>query len=1225
MLARRDNSVTTTLAEIFNITQYKLSRFAALCILLLLNFTQTLLAGPNTFQVGSDTIHNTFTFPTFDTFALAPDFAETPAVFILGNIAGNNSCEVRLQNIDTDSFDAVCAEDSSWDGEHVDVPIQFAAITEGVKTIPTNNGGSVTFEVGCVDTNAVQHNCASGCDAESYEAITFTAGFTNPPVVIANIQTVANATLGAPPSNPIQPMLSVAIDNIAAGGFDLALDLNKENNVGSLNDEKICWLAVEETSRCDLAGTDDTLNFSSIGGPASVAFEAIITPDNIDGWDNGCNNTEEATFTPGCFTSTPVAIATKRGRQEAEGWLRYCTLNTGELRLTIDEQRVAGQNRQHVDETASVIAFGSSFTTPVTLARFSSKQSGPRHAVFKWATESESFNIGFNIWAEVDGEWVQVNRKMIVSDTDGLATGKSYKKKVKLGKRVLENATAYGLSSYDNSGYEEFYGPFSLSLTYGEESKFKPIDWADVRAKTNARMIQSGYVKLNGRWKRSNAARAKYVNKHEYQLNREVVDLTATESGVHRISYEDMIAAGSTWNNIPVDQLAITRKGEAVPRLIVSDNGVFDKGDQIVFYASPLPANDALYTTDNIYRLQRNKRKAVHASRFVTEWNEGAVTSSNYLASYSIGDNKIYVPTSTNGDPWVDQKIFSYGGAATASYQLQIDKPVLDKPGRLSVTLVGGIDFPSVATENPDHHVVLKVNGTQVADTRFDGFGDTTIDVTLAPDMLVQGENSIQVILPGDNGQLADIVYVDSLSLHAFHNSALNGSNLIVPAQASINQYQIETQVSSSGVFVFAHQLNGNFGLIESATSDGQYLRFSGPPNLVAQETRYSIISEDAFLSPTSLSLLRPIDLTKDLNADYLIVAHPFFINQDLERFAQAKREQGLEPAVVSWLDIVDTYGFGLPTPSALRNFLKAADKKSNSYEYVLIVGGHSYDYNDHLQLGNVNFIPTMYQTVSKNFVYAPSDALLVDINDNGLPNKSIGRWPVRSEQDLRNIVNKTLRWQTDGHLYQDNMLLLADVSDTARGQNFSAQLRDVVSAANIDLSSPQVTEIYLDNYLANDTDTPIEDARADLFSQFESTSPGAGVTIFNGHSSSSRWTFRNLFSTQDVSLLENSDSPTFVLPLACYTTLYESPSVDTLAHQLLFESESGAVALSGASYLSEYRENAAFAKRLLKKIKRPGFSVGQAIKTEKSKMMPWNDTVTNWSLLGDPSLSFSN
>jgi len=1178
-------------------------------------------AAPNTFQVGTDTIHSTFTFATYDEFALAPPFEETPAVFILGNVAGNNSCEVRMQNIGLTSFEAVCAEDSSWDGEHVDVPIQFAAITEGVKTIPTNNGGQVTFEVGCVETTRVQHNCTVGCAAESYEPIVFSAGFTNPPVVIANIQTTNNATLGAPPSNPVEPMLSTAVDNITNAGFNLALDLNKEDNVGRIRPEKICWLAVEETSQCDIGGTDNTLNFSSIGGPASVAFESIITPENIDGWDNGCNNTEEATFTPGCFTSTPVAIATKRSRNEAEGWLRYCTLNSGELRITIDEQRVAGQNREHVDETASVIAFGSSFTTPVTLSRFSSEQQGVRRLSFEWETESESFNIGFHLWAEIDGEWVQLNRRLIESDTNGLAGARAYRKRLRLKKQDLENATAVGLSSIDSSGYEEFFGPFELGQEYGQAASFEPINWSSIREEYSQNMREAGFVFAQGRWLKSTNKRVRRTQRLQYQLGREVVSMSVAGSGIQRVTFSEVQQSGAEFAGVSLDELAVTYKGEPVARLIASDDTVFNEGDELIFYARELAKADQIYTTESVYRIQRDSAKVLEANiQDVTPANLDNVNSA-YLKQYSQGENKLYVATSTSGDPWLDRKITAIGRASQTSYSFEVAQPILEQEAYLAVSLVGGIDFPSVAAQNPDHHVLVKVNGLVVADVRFDGFKDHQIDAVIPASVVVVGQNSVEVELPGDTGQVADILYVDRVSVSVPHRSELVGSQLIV--QAKLAGQVLRVEGAGSAAQLFAYQSNGNFAQLVGAKVEDDALTFNSLDGVSEAETFYTVMTPEGFSKPSSITLERPSSLVKKLKADYLIVAHPAFINDDLERFADAKRDAGFHTKIISWLDIVETYGYGMPTPQAMRDFLKSADQ-SGGFSHLLVVGGHSYDYNDYLGMGNVNFIPTMYQTVSKHFVYAPTDALLVDLDSDGLPDKAIGRWPVRTTQDLSNIVNKTLRWQADSESYLANTLLIADVTDSARGQNFADQLNDVAAAGRVDLGATNVSQIYLDRYLEQATSNPFEEAKSDLLDHFAAGAPGVGMTIYNGHSSSSRWTFRNLLNAGDIADFDNASAPTFVLPLACYTTLYESPTVDTLAHQLLFENEGGAVALTGAAYLSEYRENAAFAKRLLRGVGKRGRTIGQAILKQKNAMKPWNDMVTNWSYLGDPSLSFS-
>ena len=121
-------------------------------------FPLTSVAGLNQFEVGSGTIHSTLTNPSYDEFAFTSPFASPPAVFSLTSTRGGNSCIIRMQNIDTDGFEALCAEDSFYDGIHLDVPLQYIALREGVQTIPSNAGSAndVTFEVGCVDTTAGQ-------------------------------------------------------------------------------------------------------------------------------------------------------------------------------------------------------------------------------------------------------------------------------------------------------------------------------------------------------------------------------------------------------------------------------------------------------------------------------------------------------------------------------------------------------------------------------------------------------------------------------------------------------------------------------------------------------------------------------------------------------------------------------------------------------------------------------------------------------------------------------------------------------------------------------------------------------------------------------------------------------------------------------------------------------------------------------------------------------------
>ncbi len=1191
------------------------------------------MAGPNVFEVGAGSIHDTFVNNTYDTFDFQTPFASTPAVFAIGNVAGSNSCEVRFQNISTTEFEAVCAEDSSWDGQHVAVPLQYMAIAEGVQTIPTNNGGSVTFEAGCIETNAVQHNCTTGCDTESYEPITFSAGFSGAPVVITNIQTSNNAQLGAAPVNPIQPMLSVAVDNIAAGGFDLALDLNKENNVGTLNDERVCWLAIEETSNCNLMGTDNTLDFSGVGGPSSVAFEALITDEDVDGWDNGCNAGEGASFTPGCFTSTPVAIATKRSRNEEEGWLRYCALNSGEFRFTIDEQRVSGQNRQHVDESASVIAFGSSFTTPVSLSLFQAQQRGQKSIEFQWQTESESFNVGFNLWGLVAGEWQQINTGLIAAKFGDFSESQHYQKKVVVAKELLKNIDAVGLSSIDNSGYEEFYGPFNIGERYGEQASFEAIAWSNIRSEYEQRMVNNGFTKLrNGRWVKATKKHLKRQQNRQYQFGKQraVVELVASEVGVHKVPAVSLLEQAPELLNAPINTIALTHRGQAVPRIIESQDELLSADDSLVFRVTELESNVALYTNDKVYRVYRDRQKTVNAG-VLSNLPDDEVLHQTGLQPQWQGENSEYFVASTSGDPWYDTMLLSTGSPASKQYVfnhtisasstnvLSIDSQINN--ALVSINVSGGIDLPGSVD---DHHLQVSLNGNHIADERFDGFSYVEREYSVPAEWLVDGANTVEVSVVGDTGKFADIVYIDSVGLSA-PKPLVNEPGLAFTFTGSDEQapfYKVDTSVDQ--VAVYAHQDNGNFTQLKTVALDNNALGFGGIDGGIDElhsnnTTHYTIVDPSAYLTLDHIQRVEPKNLVRKLDANYLIVAHPAFLGEELSQFADTKIANGHTVSIVSWLDIVNSYGYGVHEPTALRNYLKAASA-NNKIDYVLLVGGHSYDYNDYLSNGNVTFLPTQYEAVSRHFQYAPTDNHFADLNDDGLPDVALGRWPVRTTDDLKTIIAKTKAWEENQHKYSHRLMLVADATDQARGQRFATQIDTMTEQVGIDRSSVNVNEVYLDHYL--ERGQAVQEAKAELLSHYQPDSAGIGLTVFSGHASSSRWTYRNLLNAADVGQMHNSGKPTTVMPLACYTTYYETPSVNSMAHQLLFESDGGAVLIAGAAYLSEDRENSIFGVNMLKAMKGGKNTWGQAMKKVKSRMSPWNDAVTNWTILGDPSLS---
>lgn len=1180
-------------------------------------------ANPNTFEVREVRIPTQTGATGMITVTFDTPFAVTPLVFTLASTRGGNPCDSRVSNVTLTSFDVACVEASN-DGPHADMDIQYLAITPGVHAIPTSGGGTVTFEAGSIDTMTQQYGytCPPGdavtdCVVEGFDMVAPVTPFATTPAILGQVQTL-NSESAAPPGTNSEPFLTTAfrISEASPNLFGLALERSEDIDGAVTRDETIAWLAVERTRGCE------TLDLSAKGGPSAVNFQSIVTDaiddgepgdtdgfDAVDGWSDGCNANEGATFEMGCFTTAPVVLANKRSFNEGDGgWLRQCLISTNEVRLTVDEDQDSDGERNHADESSSILAFGPAFTTPVTMSKVTVSVTD-NLADFSWQTSTETFNIGFNVWGEFNGDWVQLNNRIIPSGARDKLTPSDYDQTIRFKSQHRGQITNFGVSSLDVNGKEEFYGPFVDGEVYGESAVPEPIDWQAVRAKYIKRMERRGFVYSQGRWVRP-AVKGGAGNGSEW------LNITAAQQGIHSLSFADVIASGLDWEGKELRDIALSFKGQPVARHIVSADKFFNAGDTIEFLALAPQGHDALYIDETVYQLKLDRRFRLEMPVLDHSADvDDAEVSEQRMALQEQGQQKFYSSVSP-GDPWMDTELFSYGAAATKSYSFSLSNQVTaDTAGTLSLKLVGGINFPGVA---PDHHLQVKVNNITVFDGIEDGIVDWQLNLLLAPGVLQAGENMVTLVLPGDTGYIADIMNIDTVELGVFEplEWSENGDALVFPTQDSIKLYQVSTQGVPTSAYAFDSAGNASrvVNLSDQSTTDQVALSALALQDEI-DGVHYWLGTSQQMLQASSLSRASSIDMLNQA-ADYLVVSHPSFIGEDLNRYVSYKQSTGLSTKLVDTSDIVEQFGFGMNTPDAIRNYLVAANN-ANKFKYLLLVGGHSYDYLNYLDQDSVSFIPTWYRPVDL-IQYGPTDTPFIELNDDGRPDRAIGRWPVRTLTDLQNIIRKTIEWDSNQMSSERSALLIAEQKS---GNMDYAQQLDTSVAATVNKWS-DVSRVYLDEVFAQDPAGTIGDARQSIV---ERINQGVGLTMFNGHGSPSSWTFQSLVSWQHLQQLENHGKPTIVMPLACYTTYYETPSVNSLAHQWLFYSNSdesqGAVAIHGAMVLGKYRENAKFADRLLKQQLKQGKTLGQGILAVKRSLSPWNEMVNNWALLGDPTL----
>ena len=272
-----------------------------------------------------------------------------------------------------------------------------------------------------------------------------------------------------------------------------------------------------------------------------------------------------------------------------------------------------------------------------------------------------------------------------------------------------------------------------------------------------------------------------------------------------------------------------------------------------------------------------------------------------------------------------------------------------------------------------------------------------------------------------------------------------------------------------------------------------------------------------------------PVDLLGG-RADYLVVAHPDFLD-GVQPLVDLHESEGMSVKVVDVTDVYNAYSGGTVDPEAIRAYIRDA-VRTMGVRFVLLVGGDTYDYFNYLGSGSISFIPTLYARTGDLVSFAPVDSLFGDIDGDGVQDVAVGRLPVRTDEELANVVTKTLEYA--GKRYSKTAVFAADANDPNAPVAFTTSSEAFIGKLG---AGWDVTRAYVEGM-------GVSTARARLMDAIDQ---GAALTDFIGHSGLTVWTFSGLFNSRDVAALTNAGRPTVVTQWGCWNTYHVEPSYDGL------------------------------------------------------------------------------
>lgn len=831
-------------------------------------------------------------------------------------------------------------------------------------------------------------------------------------------------------------------------------------------------------------------------------------------------------------------------------------------------------------------------TTPVTLSFFQASQAG-EVLVVDWTTSRETGNVGFNLYTETGNGRQRLNSELIPSK--GISSLKPLDYHFEL--TGFTGGTIY-IEDVDLFNRTRQHGPFELGKAYGKRADLAPVDWAGIgaghakqaearsaerKAATSARLKQAGSTTTTEAMSTS-AVTAQGVS------NGAVVNLLVEQDGLYRLTYQDLLNAGYDFNGVSASAIALTNRSLPVPIYVSSVKGVFGPTSFIEFYGK---AVDSLYTTTNVYTLHVDSSKAARVAVDTTKPNTRLAPAAYYMETVKVENDRYYSESSPSGDPWYDADMLVSKTAMTWNFTVDVKNYVAGAaPASLAVGLFGYTDF----AQAPDHHMVVGFNNTDLVEDVFDGSTNRPINVQLPAGLLKEGINTVNIRLPGDIGVDYDMIGLDQYSVtypRAFLAQAgrlkFEGSNPV---------YQVNG-LPETAVVVYRENANGlvRLGSVSVSGANGVYsAKFNGSTT----PATFLVSAASALLKPAFEPVAASADI-KSGGAQYLVISHPDFI-AGLAPLVQARQAQDLAVKVVNVEDVYTQFSGGVFDPQAIKDYIAFAAQNLGT-QYVLLVGGDTFDYFNRLGLGSMSFIPSLYAATDVLIQYAPADSLYTDLDNDGVQDIPIGRFPVRTTAELERMVKKTLEYGASPN--PGTSIFSADRSFGADSDAMAVQLPEGWSKAYAYLDQLKVTE-----------------ARELLVNTLNS---GVALTNFVGHSDDWEWSFDYLFTIYDAQALTNTGKPTVVNQYACWSNYYVNPYYDNLANEFLVLGDRGAAAVLGVTGMSDSGNARTFGELLTGKLAQPGMPLGLAIQNAKDELalvQPGaRDVLLGWTLLGDPYL----
>lgn len=759
-------------------------------------------------------------------------------------------------------------------------------------------------------------------------------------------------------------------------------------------------------------------------------------------------------------------------------------------------------------------------------------------------------------------------------------------------------------------------------------------------------------------WRERPAAPASIDATVPLPLNKDTFKIAVDTDGIYEITQADLAAAGMAVGAVNPLTLQMMHRGEPVAYTFIGDADTqFEPGEKIRFYGFAFtgPRTDKMFITDNIFWLWAGGTPTT-IQTVANGAGLGYPSVTTFPASVTTEPEKYFYTTWTDQwptfqdepDSWYWDAIQQTSATPTLTRDYAVTLPYPTSGGPAATITAEFISREAFASPPGFTYSVrgAVAGNPPFGSTQWQFIKSVRVTGNVPSSQLQHNSNTIRFeFLTNVNISATPArMYLNRITVDYLRDLRPSGDRLFFnDPTGGQREYKIAGFSVNDPAATLIYDITNPRLPVQIPVAAG---------NVVAENAAFTVYAGGNFAAGSKFlsavtsvpgNVLSPKSIGKYVGtsptpatggAKWLAISHASLLSPANALAAHRAGFSGLSTHVVDVQDVINQYGYGLPLPKAINDYLAhALATWTPTPGYVLLMGDATinpknldcplasaaepigcslWDKNEqNLVLTNLPFIDRFNGLIPSDFPYT----LLV--GNDLLPDIAIGRIPAKNTTEANNAVNKIIAFEeqrlNSPQPWHDRILFVAD--DTDAGGDFCAE-----NLAAGSVIPPAYTEIHL--CLPANTTQAKAQLRTDMNTQLV-----AGVSILNyrGHGSVTNWG-AGILTSADLAFWQNQDKAVMIVSADCLDGFFGWPNQPGLGETFLKQlSDRGTAAhwsSAGLGYSSEHTilQTEFYNARFLQSKDRIGDAINYA-KIQYFLAGQHPSELYGFTLLGDPAM----